>query len=112
VAQASGGEGLGEGVRTMAREVSPSKLNPKLEEVVQSQPLLEQLLSFKVLGKAVAVAAVVAIVFYFLLSPILAGVGLVLAFFVSWYAFAAKGADRVRPVDSERDDDASSSDSE
>ena len=32
MAQASGGEGLRDGVRAMAREVSPRKLEPKLEE--------------------------------------------------------------------------------
>jgi hypothetical protein len=96
----------------MAREVSPRKLEPKLEEAVQNQPLLEKLLSFNVLGKAVAVGPVVALILFVLLSPVLAGIGLLLAFFVSWYAFAATAADRVRPVDSERDDDAPSSDSE
>ena len=89
-----------------------SEINPKLEEALQNQPLLEQLLSFKVLGKAVAVAAVVALILFVLFSPVLAGLGLVLAFFLSWYAFAAQAADRARPVNSERDDDAPGSDSE
>jgi hypothetical protein len=111
VAQSAGSEGLGEGVRTVARQMSPSEINPKLEEAVQNQPLLEQLLSFKVIAKAVAVGAVVALILFVLFSPILAGLGLLVAFFVSWFAFATTAVDKARPVKSERDDDASSSDS-
>jgi hypothetical protein len=106
VAQTTENEGLGEGVRTVARQMSPSAINPRLEEAVQNQPLLEQLLSFKVLGKAVAVAVVVALIFLVLFSPIMAGLGLLVAFFVSWFAFATTAVDKVRPIDSERDDDA------
>jgi Flp pilus assembly protein TadB len=111
VAQAAKDQGLGEGVRTIARQMSPSEINPKLEEAVQNQPLLEQLLSFKILGKAVAIAVVVALVLFVLLSPIIAGLGLLVAFFTSWLVLATHAVDKARPVKSKRDD-ASSDDSE
>ena len=104
MAQAAEDQGLAEGVRTVARQMSPSELNPKLEEAVQNQPLLEQLLSFKVLGKAVAIGAVVALILFVLMSPVMAGLGLIVAFFASWFVLATRAVDKSRPVKSERDD--------
>ena len=108
MAQAAEDQGLVDGVRTIAHQMSPSEINPKLEEAVQNKPLLEQLLSFKVLGKAVAIAAVVALILFVVMSPIMAGLGLIVVFFASWFVLAARGVDKARPVKSERDDDAPS----
>lgn len=77
-----------EGVREVAQQVRPSEINPKLEEAVQNQPLLPHLLSFRVVLGAVGVGAVVALILLLLASPMLAGVGLIIAFFGAWFGLA------------------------
>src|SRR5215204_73558 len=78
-----------EGARDVAHQARPSEINPKLEEAVQNQPLLPHLLSFRVVGIALAIAAVFAVILFLLASPMIAGVALVLAFFGAWFALAA-----------------------
>jgi Flp pilus assembly protein TadB len=112
VAQAAEDQGLVEGVKVVAGQMRPKNLEPKLEEAMQNQPLLPQLLSFRVVGTAVAIAAVVALILYVLMSPILAGLGLVVAFFASWFVLATRGVDKSRPVSSERDDASSDDEDE
>jgi Flp pilus assembly protein TadB len=77
-----------EGVREMAQQARPSEINPKLEEAVQNQPLLPHLLSFKVVLGALAIGAAVALLMLLLLSPMMAGIGLVIAFFGAWFGLA------------------------
>ena len=79
---------LREGVRTVADEVRPSEINPKLEEAMQNKPLLPHLLSFNVVLKALAIGAVVALILFLLVSPMFAGIGLVLVFFGAWFGLA------------------------
>jgi hypothetical protein len=102
---------LKEGVREMRDQVRPSDINPKLEEAVQNQPLLPHLLDFKVILKALAAAAVVALILFLLLSPAFAGVGLIIVFFGAWFGLATlsygKAADREA---ARRDDDAEDDD--
>lgn len=77
-----------EGVREVARQARPSEINPKLEKVVQNQPLLPHLLSFKVVAGAVGIGAAVALILLLLASPMMAGVGLFLVFFGAWFGLA------------------------
>jgi Flp pilus assembly protein TadB len=79
---------LKDGVREVRDQARPSEINPKLEEAVQNQPLAPHLLDFKVVLKALAIAAVVALVLFLLISPMFAGVGLVLVFFGAWFGLA------------------------
>ena len=79
---------LREGFREVRDHARPSEINPKLEEAVQNQPLLPHLLSFSVVLKALAIGAVVALLLFLLISPLMAGVGLIIAFFGAWFGLA------------------------
>ena len=79
---------LREGFREVRDQARPSEVNPKLEEAVQNQPLLPHLLSFSVVLKALAIGAVVALILFLLVSPMFAGVGLILVFFGAWFGLA------------------------
>jgi len=102
---------LREGVKDVRDQARPSQINPKLEEAVQNQPLLPHLLDFGVVLKALAIGAVVALVLFLLASPIFAAIGLVIAFFGSWFGLAVlsygKAADReeAKKDDDEEEDD-------
>ena len=74
-------QGVGEGVRTIAKQVSPSAIEPKLEEAMEKQPLLPHFLSFRVVGIAVAVGVVIALILTLLVSPMVGGLGLLIGFF-------------------------------
>jgi hypothetical protein len=80
---------LREGVREVTDQVRPSEINPKLEEAVQNQPLLPYLLSFKVVGIALAAGLVVALLLALLVAPMVGGMGLLLVFFGTWIGLAA-----------------------
>ena len=102
---------LREGVREAKDSVRPSEINPKLEEAVQNQPLLPYLLSFRVVGIALAAGLVVALLLFVLMSPMFAGVGLILVFFGTWFGLAARdygkaaeARQRRREAESEDDD--------
>jgi hypothetical protein len=100
---------LREGVREMREELRPGDVKPKLEEAVQNQPLLPHLLSFPVVLKALAIGAVVAVILFVLVSPLFAGVGLLFAFFGSWFGLATlsygKAADREKEEKAEEEED-------
>ncbi|MEA2143639.1 MAG: hypothetical protein QOI64_2069 [Solirubrobacteraceae bacterium] len=81
---------LRDGVRDIADQASPRELDTKLEEAMQNKPLLVHLLSMRVVFLAAAIGAVVALIFYVLFSPMLAGVGLILAFFAAWFGLAVR----------------------
>ncbi len=80
---------LREGFKEVRDQARPSEINPKLEEAVQNQPLLPHLLSFSVVLKALAIAAVVALLLFLIASPIFAGIGLLFVFFGAWFGLAA-----------------------
>jgi Flp pilus assembly protein TadB len=97
---------LKEGFREVRDQARPSEINPKLEEAVQNQPLAPHLLDFKVVLKALAIAAVVALVLFLLISPMFAGVALVLVFFGSWFGLATLSYGKAEERrESEKDDD-------
>src|SRR4051794_684866 len=96
---------LREGAREVMHQARPSEINPKLEEAVQNQPLLPHLLSFKVVVGAVAIGAVVALVLLLLLSPMMAGVGLLVAFFGAWFGLATWSYGRASEQHSSGSDD-------
>ena len=77
-----------EGLQEVREQARPSEINPKLEEAVQNQPLLPHLLSLSVVLKALAIGAVVALILFLLVSPMFAGVGLILVFFGAWFGLA------------------------
>jgi len=79
---------LKEGFREVRDQARQSEINPKLEEAVQNQPLAPHLLDFKVVLKALAIGAVVALILFLLVSPMFAGVGLLLVFFGAWFGLA------------------------
>lgn len=95
-----------EGAQEMRKQVRPSELNPKLEEAVQNKPLLPHLLSWRVVFGALAIGAVVALVLYLLASPMMAGIGLILAFFGAWFGLATVSYGRAserEPSDSQEE---------
>ena len=79
---------LKDGFREVRDQARPSEINPKLEEAVQNQPLAPHLLDFGVVLKALAIGAVVALILFLLVSPMFAGIGLVLVFFGAWFGLA------------------------
>jgi hypothetical protein len=79
---------LRDGFREVRDQARPSELNPKLEEAVQNQALLPHLLSLEVVLKALAIGAVTALILFVLISPIFAGIGLMVAFFGAWFGLA------------------------
>jgi hypothetical protein len=98
-----------EGVREVTQSMRPSEVNPKLEEAVQNQPLLSHLLSIRPIAIALAAGAVVAAILFFLIAPMVAGIGLLVVFFGTWVGIAAldygkADEERQRRRD-ERDDD-------
>ena len=99
---------LREGVRDVAHQASPRELDAKLDEAMQNRPLLVYLVSMRVVLTAAAIGAVVALILYLLFSPMLAGLGLILAFFAAWFGLAVREHERARPAPAERtagDDD-------
>ena len=94
-----------EGAREVAHNMRPSEINPKLEEAVQNQPLLPHLLSFEVVLKALAIGAVVALILFLLVSPMFAGVGLILVFFGSWFGLATMSYAKAEERREEKSDD-------
>jgi Flp pilus assembly protein TadB len=85
---------LRDGVRDIAQKARPSEVNPKLEEAMQNQPLLPHLVSMRVVLTAVAIGAVVALILYVLFSPMLAGLGLIVAFFAAWFGLAVRSHEK------------------
>jgi hypothetical protein len=90
-----------EGVRDM---LSPSSANERLEEAVAERPLAKHLLDLKIVARAVAIAAVLTIVFAILASPIFGAVVLVLSFFASWILLAVRSYEQRRPTIGSGDD--------
>ena len=83
-------ETLREGVRSVAQQARPSEINPKLEEAMQNKPLLPHLVDMRNVLIAAAIGAVVAIILLLLISPMMAGLGLLVAFFAAWFGLALR----------------------
>ncbi len=104
-------ETLREGIRSVRDQARPSELNPKLEEAMQNQPLLPHLVDLRVVLTAVAIGGVVALILLVLMSPMMAGVGLLIVFFAAWFGLAVRDYSRAesrrearRPRDDEDDE--------
>ena len=83
-------ETLRDGVRTVAQQARPSEINPKIEEAMQNQPLLPHLVDMRNALIAAGVGAVVALILFLLMSPMMAGVGLLLVFVATWIGLAMR----------------------
>ena len=81
---------LRDGVRDIAHHARPSEINPRLEEAMQNQALLPHLVSMRVVLMAAAIGAVTALVLYVVISPMVAGLGLIAAFFAAWFGLAVR----------------------
>lgn len=93
----SGGS-IREGAQQLRREMSSEHLNERLGEVVSQRPLLGHLLEWRVVGRALAVAAAVCLVFLLLVGPRSAAVLLVLSFFGAWFVLGARHYEQRRPT--------------
>lgn len=94
----------------LRRDFSPARANEKLEEVVKDKPLLDHLLDLGIVARAVAAAAIVALILWLLIGPGAAAIGLVLVFAGTWYGLAQRSYNKRRPTkaadkDEEEDDD-------
>jgi hypothetical protein len=74
----------------------PARLNENLESAVRERPLLTHLLDLRIVARAVAIAAVVALLLWLIAGPALAAIGLLVAYFGGWYALASLSYDRRR----------------
>lgn len=81
-------------------QASPQRVERRLDEAVRDKPLIPHLLDLRVVGKAVAIAAVLAAIVSLLLSPKLGAIVLVVAFGIGWVALANRRYNRRRPTSS------------
>lgn len=102
---------LREHAQAMREDLAPSKLNDRLEEVIEERPKARHLLDFTIVGKALLAAAVVALVLLVLTSAQVAAIALVVVFLGGWLIGAQVSYDRrretrdVRPGNDEGADD-------
>ena len=98
--EGSGGNdpGVREQARALKDEFHPRKLEESLEGVMEERPAARRMLDFDVVLKAVAIAAVVALLLWLLIGPKIAAVALVLVFVGAWYGLARLDYERRRPT--------------
>jgi hypothetical protein len=101
----TGGTSIRESVRALRGDLSREHAEEKLGDWVSDRPLVQHLLRWGVLGRALAVAAVLTAIFLLLTSPPFAAVVLILSFFGSWVFMAARQYDRRRPTKPIDEDD-------
>lgn len=82
----------------LREEMSPSRLNEKLEETIEERPKAQHLLDFRIVGIALAAAVVVALILAVLFSAQLAAIALVVVFIGGWLLGAQLSYDRRRPT--------------
>jgi hypothetical protein len=87
----------------LREEMSPRRLNEKLEETIEERPKTRFLLDFKLVGIALAAAVVIALILIPLAGAPVAAIALVVVFFGGWLGSAQILYDRRRPT---RDPDA------
>ena len=97
--------GTGEQVKAVREDLAPSKLNARLEEVIDERPKTRHLLDFSIVGKALLAAVVVALVLWILLSAQIAAFALVIVFVAGWLIGAQVSYDRRRGTRDVREDD-------
>jgi Flp pilus assembly protein TadB len=88
-----------EGLRTIAHEARPSELEPKLEEAMRNQPLLPHIVEPRNVLRAAAIGLGVALLLYLIFSPMLAALGLIVAFFAAWWVLVARGYEKKRSAE-------------
>jgi hypothetical protein len=89
-------EGLGAQARALKQDVSPAKVEQKLQEVVEERPKARFLLDFSIVAKALVAAVVVAAILWLLVSAQLAAIALVVVFVGGWLLMAQLSYDRRR----------------
>lgn len=89
-------DGMADHARELRREFSPSKLNETLDEAVRERPMLDHVLDLGIVGRAVAIGAVGALILWILVGSGAAAIALVLLFLGSWYVLAQLSFDRRR----------------
>jgi hypothetical protein len=95
----------GEQVKALREDLSPRKLNEKLEETIEERPKTAHLLDFRIVGMALAAAVVVALILLVLASAQIAALALVVVFLGGWLLGAQLSYDRRRPTRDTRDGD-------
>jgi len=96
--------GLRENARALREEMSPAKIDRKLEEAVEERPKARYLLDFTIVGKAVLAAVVVALILWLIFSPQLAALALVVVFLGTWLGLAQMSYERRRTTRDARSD--------
>jgi hypothetical protein len=94
----TGGTSVREGAQALRKDFSRERIEHRVDDFVSDRPLVQYMLRWGVLGRALAVAAVLTAVFLLLTSPPFAGVVLLLSFFGSWVFIAARRYDKRRPT--------------
>jgi hypothetical protein len=89
-------EGLGAHARALKDDMSPGRVEEKLQEVVDERPKVRFLLDFSIVGMALAAAVVVAALLWLLVNAQLAAVALVVVFIGAWLLIAQVSHDRRR----------------
>jgi flagellar biosynthesis component FlhA len=97
--------GLGEQAKALREDMSPSKLNEKLEEVIEERPKTAHVLDFAIVGRALLAAAVIAVILGLLIGWPIAAIALVVVFFGGWLLGAQLSYDRRRPTRDASDDE-------
>lgn len=98
-------EAVRESADSMRHEMSREKVDRRLDDALSKQPILKHALEFPVVGRAVLIAAVVALVLGLLASPQIAAIALVLVFLGSWLALATRSYERRRKTLAAQEDD-------
>ena len=94
-----------EGARALRGDISREKINDRLEDMVSDRPMVEHLLRWKIVLRAVAVAVVIALIFLVFGHPRMGAVLMVLAFFGTWLFLGARSYERRRPTKPADDDE-------
>ncbi|HEX8646966.1 MAG TPA: hypothetical protein VF715_08680 [Thermoleophilaceae bacterium] len=89
-------QGVGAHARALKDDLSPDKVEGKLQEVVRERPKARFLLDFSIVAKALVAAVVIAGLLWLLVGPRLAAVALVVVFVGGWLLMAQLGYDRRR----------------
>jgi Flp pilus assembly protein TadB len=92
-------EAMREDARQMRESVRKDNVEEKLEQVVKERPGVRPFLELRPLLIAVAVAAVLTLIFAILFSVALAAVVLVLSFAITWVAVSMRSYDKRRPTE-------------
>ena len=105
----TGGTSTREGIKAIRRDFSPRHVEERLGEAVSDRPLVQHLLEWRVIGRALAIAVVLTLVFLLLTSPPFAGFVLILSFFGGWAILGARDYNRRRPTKPVEDEEEASS---